>query len=89
LQGLGTKNFFIINGNVYQNYIYQWARYIQGGVFLFKKCTNYKCEKQQHFAKCQEIAQKDVDCCFRVLQAKFQVITNPNIQWNREVIVDV
>ncbi len=33
-------------------------------------------KKQQHFAKCQESAWKDVERCFRVHQARFQVITN-------------
>jgi hypothetical protein len=32
---------------------------------------------------------KDVNCCFGALQARFQVITNPSCQWNREVVVVV
>ncbi len=32
---------------------------------------------------------KDVNCCFGVLQARFQVIANPSCQWNREIVVVV
>ncbi len=39
--------------------------------------------------KCQKSAWKDLERCFRVLQARFQVIANPTRQWDREVIVNV
>ncbi len=39
--------------------------------------------------KCQKSARKDLERCFRVLQARFQVIANPTRQWDREVIVNV
>jgi hypothetical protein len=32
---------------------------------------------------------EDVNCCFGVLQARFQVIANPSCQWNRQVVVVV
>jgi hypothetical protein len=30
-----------------------------------------------------------IEHCFKVLQARFQIIANPNHQWNREVIANV
>jgi hypothetical protein len=37
----------------------------------------------------KDSAWKNVNRCFGVLQARFQVIANPSCQWNREVVVVV
>jgi hypothetical protein len=39
--------------------------------------------------KCQKSAWKDLEHCFRVLQARFQVVANPTKQWDKEVIINV
>ncbi len=39
--------------------------------------------------KCQKSAWKDLEDCFKVLQARFQVVANCTTQWDREAIINV
>ena len=46
-------------------------------------------EKRKHFASRQEACRKDVERCFRVLQARFSIIHNLCRQWSMDTIADI
>jgi len=46
-------------------------------------------EMKEHFTKCQEGAQKDVDRVFGVLQTRFEIVKNPVRQWDLGTIEDI
>ena len=80
---------FVMNGCKYDRYylltdgIYpEWACFVQS-IHLPPD------EKQSHFAERQEAVQKDLECCFGVLQARFAIIRNPSCHWSMEVISNI
>jgi len=48
-----------------------------------------KREKKDHFAKMQEATRKDIECYFGVLQMKWGIIQQSNMQWKLHIIEDI
>ena len=45
--------------------------------------------KKKHFAKAQELARKDVERAFGVLQARFAIVRGPTRFWDEETLADI
>ena len=80
---------FEVNGNSHRGYylltdsIYPpWAIFVQ-------TLHGAQEQKKAHFAKMQEVAKKDIERCFGVLQIKWGIIQQYNRQWKLAVIKDI
>ncbi|XP_024004851.1 putative nuclease HARBI1 [Eutrema salsugineum] len=86
LQGRGPKVRYSVNGHNYN-----LAYYLTDGIYpkwtTFIQSINLpQSEKEQRFAKIQESVRKDVERAFGVLQARFAIIKNPALIWDKEKI---
>ncbi|XP_024014249.1 uncharacterized protein LOC112088195 [Eutrema salsugineum] len=86
LQGRAPKVRFSVNGNQYRLGYYltdgiypNWATFIQS-IHLPQS------EKEKLFATRQESVRKDVERAFGVLQARFAIVKNPALIWDKEKI---
>ncbi|XP_024007956.1 uncharacterized protein LOC112083965 [Eutrema salsugineum] len=86
LQGRAPKVRYTVNGHNYKLPYYltdgiypKWATFIQS-IHLPQD------EKATTFAKHQESVRKDVERAFGVLQARFAIIKNPALIWDKEKI---
>ena len=51
-----------------------------------KTISKPQTEKLSHYTKCQQSVRKDVERCFRVLQARFAIFTSPARFWDSDMI---
>ncbi|XP_024008056.1 putative nuclease HARBI1 [Eutrema salsugineum] len=86
LQGRAPRVRFSVNGHEYRLAYYltdgiypNWATFIQS-IHLPQN------EKDSFFAKCQESVRKDVERAFGVLQARFAIVKNPVLIWDKKKI---
>ncbi|XP_024013556.1 uncharacterized protein LOC112087797 [Eutrema salsugineum] len=86
LQGRALKVRFSVNGNQYRLGYYltdgiypNWATFIQS-IHLPQS------EKEKLFATRQEFVRKDVERAFGVLQARFAIVKNSALIWDKEKI---
>ncbi|XP_024014990.1 putative nuclease HARBI1 [Eutrema salsugineum] len=86
LQGRAPKVRYSVNGHNYKLPYYltdgiypKWATFIQS-------INLPQSEKEQKFAKVQESVRKDVERAFGVLQARFAIVKNPALIWDKEKI---
>jgi hypothetical protein len=89
LMGEGQDLTFTVNGNVYPRFylltdgIYpKWSCFVQS-------IHEPQGEKRKHFAEVQEATRKDIERCFGVLQARFQIVKNPCRQWDMDTMDDI
>ncbi|XP_024016256.1 uncharacterized protein LOC112089735 [Eutrema salsugineum] len=83
LQGKAPKVKYIVNGHQYR-----LAYYLTDGIYLkwatfVRSFTHPEGEKAKLFAKCQESVRKDVERAFGVLQARFAIVKNPALIWDK------
>ena len=89
VNGEGASITFEVNGSKYDRYYL-----LADGIYPHWSCFVQSIhqpgdEKRAHLAKHQETCCKDVERCFRVLQAEFGIICNPCQQWDMETIEDI
>ena len=65
--------------------------YLADGIYpswaiLVKKIPRPKGNKNTHFAQCQEVARKDVERAFGVLQKRFAIVRDPTEYWRSKVL---
>jgi hypothetical protein len=89
LQGPDNGLTFQVNGHEYSRYylladgIYpQWSCFLQ-------PILAPQGEKREHHTKMQSGARKDVECAFRVLRARWEVVKNPCRSWDLETIDNI
>ncbi|XP_002893144.2 uncharacterized protein LOC9329205 [Arabidopsis lyrata subsp. lyrata] len=84
LEGRAPRLRYEVNGHQYKMGYYltdgiypKWATFIQS-------ITRPQGPKASLFASCQEAVRKDVERAFGVLQARFAIIRNPGLFWDKE-----
>ncbi|XP_023633251.1 uncharacterized protein LOC111828755 [Capsella rubella] len=89
LQGRAPKCKYVVNGNEYSLGYYltdgiypKWATFIQS-------IPLPQGDKPSLFAEKQEACRKDVERAFGVLQARFAIIKNPALIWDKERIASI
>ena len=80
---------YIINGHEYR-----MGYYLADGIYpnwstFVKTIPCPQGLKEKHFAKAQELARKDVERTFRVLQARFAIVRGPVRFWDEETLSDI
>ncbi|XP_024016234.1 uncharacterized protein LOC112089716 [Eutrema salsugineum] len=83
LQGKAPKVKYFVNGHQYR-----LAYYLTDGIYpkwatFVRSFTHPEGEKAKLFAKCQESVRKDVERAFGVLQARFAIVKNPALIWDK------
>ncbi|XP_024004167.1 putative nuclease HARBI1 [Eutrema salsugineum] len=86
LQGKAPKVNYMVNGHQYH-----LAYYLTDGIYprwatFVKSIPLPQDEKSRCFAKRQESVRKDVERAFGVLQARFAIVRNPALVWDKEKI---
>ncbi|XP_024004407.1 putative nuclease HARBI1 [Eutrema salsugineum] len=86
LQGRAPKVSYWVNGRQYR-----LAYYLTDGIYpkwtaFVQSIPSPQGEKAKAFAKRQESIRKDVERAFGVLQARFTIIKNPALFWDKEKI---
>ncbi|KAJ0399190.1 hypothetical protein P43SY_004353 [Pythium insidiosum] len=77
---------FTANGNEYSScYLLCDGIYPSWSVFM-KTISDPSCQKTKLFAKMQEAVRKDVERCFAVLQARFDIVNTPGRFWSVDVL---
>ena len=66
---------YLLCAGIYPNY----------SIFM-KTISKPQTEKLSHYTKCQQSVRKDVERCFRVLQARFAIFTSPARFWDSDMI---
>ena len=89
LQGRAPKVEFIVNGDKYH-----MAYYLTDGIYpkwptFIQSISIPQCPKAELFAERQEAARKDVERAFGVLQARFAIVRNPTLLWDKEKISNI
>ncbi|XP_009120419.2 putative nuclease HARBI1 [Brassica rapa] len=86
LQGRAPRVQYLVNGHQYGLPYYltdgiypRWSTFIQS-------ISNPQSPEAQLFAKVQESTRKDVERAFGVLQARFAIVKNPAILWDKTQI---
>ena len=86
LQGRAPTVQYVVNGHQYGLPYYltdgiypKWSTFIQS-------ISNPQSSEEQLFAKAQESTRKDVERAFGVLQARFAIVKNPAILWDKRQI---
>nr|VDD62124.1 unnamed protein product [Brassica oleracea] len=86
LQGRAPRVHYVVNGHQYHLPYYltdgiypKWSTFIQS-------ISNPQTPEAQLFAKVQESTRKDVKRAFGVLQARFAIVKNPTILWDKRQI---
>ena len=86
LQGRGPRLEYVVNGHMYNLAYYlidgiypKWSTFIQS-------ISLPQGPKAELFAKVQEATRKDVERAFGVLQARFAIVKNPSLSWDKEKI---
>ncbi|KAM1578431.1 hypothetical protein ACFX1Z_039984 [Malus domestica] len=74
LQGKSLRCTYWVNGTQYER-----SYYLADGIYpkwstFVKTVPHPQTEKEKHFAKCQEGCRKDVERCFGILQARWEII---------------
>lgn len=77
---------FEVNG-----YVYTMGYYLADGIYpswstFVKTIRNLTSNKTAYFAKAQEIARKDVERAFGVLQSRFSIIHGPARFWDQQTL---
>ncbi|XP_024013311.1 uncharacterized protein LOC112087600 [Eutrema salsugineum] len=86
LYGKAPKVRFSVNGHNYRlPYYLTDAIYPKWATFV-KSIPLPQSEKDTLFATWQESVRKDVERAFRVLQARFAIVKNPALMWDKEKI---
>ena len=80
---------YIINGHEYR-----MGYYLTDGIYpnwstFVKTIPCPQGLKKKHFAKAQELARKDVEWAFGVLQARFAIVRGPARFWDEETLADI
>ena len=70
---------------------YKFAYYLTDGIYpkwstFIQSISLPQGPKAELFAKTQEAARKDVERAFGVLQARFAIVKNPTLTWDKEKI---
>ncbi|XP_056843307.1 uncharacterized protein LOC108808770 [Raphanus sativus] len=86
IEGRAPRLEYVVNGHKYK-----FAYYLTDGIYpkwstFIQSITRPQCEKARLFAKRQESARKDVERAFGVLQARFAIVRNPALTWDKKKI---
>jgi len=86
IQGRAPKVNFKVN-----NHYYRMAYYLSDGIYpkwstFIQSISLPQTPKAQLFAQHQEAVRKDVERAFGVLQARFAIVKNPALIWDKEKI---
>ncbi|XP_013617368.1 PREDICTED: putative nuclease HARBI1 [Brassica oleracea var. oleracea] len=89
LQGRAPRVEFIVNGHKYHR-----AYYLTDGIYpkwptFIQSISIPQGPKAELFAERQEAARKDVERAFGVLQARFAIVRNPALLWDKEKISNI
>ncbi|XP_010501823.1 PREDICTED: uncharacterized protein LOC104779133 [Camelina sativa] len=89
LEGRAPRVTYFFNGRQYKMAYYltdgiypNWATFIQS-------ITLPHGQKEKLFAQCQEACRKDVEHAFGVLQARFAIVKNPALFWDKGKIAKI
>ncbi|KAL0696564.1 hypothetical protein Bca4012_063744 [Brassica carinata] len=86
LEGRAPKVQYLVNGHQYD-----LAYYLTDGIYpkwsiFIKSISLPQGPKAELFAKIQEATRKDVERAFGVLQARFAIVKNPTVFWDKTQI---
>uniref|UniRef100_A0A0D3BS72 DDE Tnp4 domain-containing protein n=1 Tax=Brassica oleracea var. oleracea TaxID=109376 RepID=A0A0D3BS72_BRAOL len=86
LQGRAPRVQYVVNGHQYD-----LAYYLTDGIYpkwstFIQSISNPQGPEVELFAKVQEATRKDVERAFGVLQARFAIVKNPAILWDKRQI---
>uniref|UniRef100_A0A0D2ZUU6 DDE Tnp4 domain-containing protein n=1 Tax=Brassica oleracea var. oleracea TaxID=109376 RepID=A0A0D2ZUU6_BRAOL len=86
LQGRVPRVEYVVNGHMYN-----LAYYLTYGIYpklstFIQSISLPQGPKAELFAKVQEATRKDVERAFGVLQARFAIVKNPALSWDKEKI---
>ncbi|XP_018466855.1 uncharacterized protein LOC108838411 [Raphanus sativus] len=86
IEGRAPRLEYVVNGHKYK-----FAYYLTDGIYprwstFIQSITRPQCDKTRLFAKRQESARKDVERAFGVLQARFAIVKNPALTWDKKKI---
>lgn len=78
LRGESHGITFTVNGHEYPQYYLLADGIYQTSSSFVKTIQEPQDEMKSHFARAQEVVNKDVECCFGVLQARWAIVMNPS-----------
>uniref|UniRef100_A0A0D3B0J8 Myb-like domain-containing protein n=1 Tax=Brassica oleracea var. oleracea TaxID=109376 RepID=A0A0D3B0J8_BRAOL len=89
IEGRTPRLEYVIN-----EHEYKFAYYLTDGIYpkwstFIQSITLPQGPKANLFAKIQEAARKDVERAFGVLQARFAIVKNPALTWDKEKIAKI
>ena len=89
IEGRAPRLEYVVNGHKYK-----FAYYLTDGIYpkwstFIQSITLPQGPKANLFAKIQEAARKDVERAFGVLQARFAIVKNPALTWDKEKIAKI
>ncbi|XP_033140578.1 putative nuclease HARBI1 isoform X1 [Brassica rapa] len=89
IEGRAPRLEYVVNGHKYK-----FAYYLTDGIYpkwstFIQSITLPQGPKANLFAKVQESARKDVERAFGVLQARFAIVKNPALTWDKEKIAKI
>ena len=80
---------YIINGHEYRMRYYLADGIYPNWLTFVKTILSPQGLKKKHFAKAQELARKDVERAFGVLQARFAIVRGPARFWDEETLTEI
>uniref|UniRef100_A0A0D3CB57 DDE Tnp4 domain-containing protein n=1 Tax=Brassica oleracea var. oleracea TaxID=109376 RepID=A0A0D3CB57_BRAOL len=83
LQGLAPKVKYVVNGHNYRLPYYLTDGIYQNWATFFQSIRDPQGQKASLFATQQEHVRKDVERAFGVLQARFAIVKNPALLWDK------
>ncbi|XP_013632385.1 PREDICTED: uncharacterized protein LOC106337817 [Brassica oleracea var. oleracea] len=89
IEGRAPRLEYVVNGHKYK-----FAYYLTDGIYpkwstFIQSITLPQVPKANLFAKVQEAARKDVEQAFGALQARFAIVKNPALTWDKEKIAKI